>query len=167
MTLRRVALPEVSGRLWLSAMPGRAGRFREFLAAATAEGIGHVLCLAGPEELARTSPDYAAFLVAGELPWAWRDHPIEDFGVPADAAGFASAVAQAAALLRGGERLVLHCAAGIGRTGTAAICLLRELGLDQIQAEARVRAAGSEPETPEQRGFALGFRPALSGAGSS
>ncbi len=73
--------------------------------------------------------------------------------MPDDAAGFAACIAQTAALLQQGERVVLHCAAGIGRTGTAAQCLLLALGLDRAEAEARITAAGSHPETPEQRAF--------------
>lgn len=164
MILRRVALAEVPGGLWLAAMPGRDAPLAEFFSASADQRIGHVMCLAGGEELARKSPDYAARLAAGDLPWRWRACPIEDFSVPADPAAFAAAIAAAAALLRQGERLVLHCAAGIGRTGLAAICLLRELGLDQAEAEARIRAAGSGPETEEQRAFVRGFSGAAGSA---
>lgn len=160
MILRRVALPEVAGALFLTAMPGRDAPPGEFLRAAEAARIGHVLCLAGAGELAQKSPDYAALLAAGDLPWAWRSHPIEDFGIPGDAAAFAASLGKIATLLHDGEHVVLHCAAGIGRTGTAAICLLRTLGLEAADAESRVAKAGSHPETPEQRRFAAGFRPA-------
>ncbi|WP_421994749.1 protein-tyrosine phosphatase family protein [Roseococcus sp.] len=153
MTLRPVALAEVPGGLWLSAMPGRAAPLGDFLAATAAAKIGQVLCLAGDAEIAAKAPDYAALLASGDLPWIWRAHPIEDFGVPEDAAGFVACIAQTAALLRQGERIVLHCAAGIGRTGMAAQCLLLTLGLDRAEALARVTAAGSHPETARQRAF--------------
>ncbi len=154
MTLRRVALP--IGGLWLSAMPGRTAPLSDFLAVTAENRIGHVLCLTSEAEIAQRSPDYAALLVAGKLPWTWRTHPIADFGIPDDPADFATWISDGAALLRAGERLVLHCGAGIGRTGLAALCLLRALGLDREEAERRVRAAGSFPETAEQLAFSAG-----------
>ena len=57
------------------------------------------------------------------------------------------------AALRGGESVLLHCAAGIGRTGTAAACVLKQLGLDNDSALARVRQAGSNPENALQSGL--------------
>jgi hypothetical protein len=158
VTLRRVALPEVPGGLWLSAMPGRTAPLYDFLAATASLRIGHLLCLAGEAEIAARSPDYAALLASGDRPWNWQAHPIQDFGIPGDATDFAACLAEVAALLRDGERIALHCAAGIGRTGTAAQCLLLTLGLDRAAAEERVATAGSHPETPEQRGFVDRFR---------
>lgn len=158
MTLRPVALPEVPDRLFLAAMPGRADPLREFVAATAVERVGHILCLAGAEEIAKTSPDYAALLASGDAPWDWHTHPIADFGIPDDLAPFATRLSEMAMLLRGGERIALHCAAGVGRTGTAATCLLLMLGLGRAEADARIRAAGSHPETPEQRAFVDRFR---------
>ena len=159
MILRRVALPEVPGGLWLAAMPGRAAPLDETLAALEAERIGHVLCLAGEAEIVASSPDYGALLASGEHAWNWQAHPVPDFGIPGDAEGFAACIAATAALLREGGRVILHCNAGIGRTGTAAQCLLLELGLDRAVARQRVARAGSHPETREQRDFVERFRP--------
>jgi hypothetical protein len=158
--LRRVALPPgLPGALWLAGMPGRHAPLAGFLDAAAAAGIGHLLCLTALPEVAATSPDYAAALVAGTLPFAVHPHPIEDFATPADPGAFAAWTQRMAAKLRGGEHLALHCAAGIGRTGMVALCLLRACGLDAAAAAALVTAAGSHPETPAQRAFAAGFVP--------
>ena len=39
-----------------------------------------------------------------------------------------------------GEHLLMHCAAGIGRTGTMAVCLLMRLGIPRDEALAHVAA---------------------------
>jgi protein-tyrosine phosphatase len=48
---------------------------------------------------------------------------------------------------------LLHCAAGMGRTGTVAACLLKRLGLPKEEALERVRQAGSNPESAVQTGL--------------
>ena len=78
---------------------------------------------------------------------------MRDFGVPDNLLEFKSAVVDLCAALRAGESMVLHCAAGIGRTGTTAACLLKGLGLSTAQALKQVREAGSNPETAAQSGL--------------
>jgi len=49
--------------------------------------------------------------------------------------------------------VLVHCAAGIGRTGTVAACLLKRLGVPTAVALRRVREAGSNPESALQSGL--------------
>jgi hypothetical protein len=164
-TLRPLPLPPgVSGALFLTAMPGRFGPLEDFTAALALHGIGPVLCLAGEAEIAAKSPAYAALIAEAGLAGGLHAHPIPDFATPADEADFATWAGRAAERLRGGERAVLHCAAGIGRTGTVALCLLHLLGEAPARAEALVQAAGSGPETPAQRDFVARFRLSLRAA---
>jgi protein-tyrosine phosphatase len=123
----------------------------EWLAAMRAAGIGHVLCLNGAAEIALKSPAYAALLGSGAAPWQVHAYPIEDFSVPDDLGEFAAWLGVQVARLRAGETLLLHCGAGIGRTGMTALGLLGALGLPPAEAAARVYAAGSHPETEAQR----------------
>jgi len=159
--LRRVALPpDCPGALWLSAMPGRCGSLDDVRAALAANAIGHIGCLTSPAEIAAKSPAYAAARASGTIPTRLHDFPIADFATPEDIAAFFQWVTAMASLLRAGERLVVHCAAGIGRTGTAACCILMALGLPAPAANAAVRAAGSGPETAAQRALAATGPPA-------
>ena len=60
---------------------------------------------------------------------------------------------QIADAVRSGDTVVLHCAAGIGRTGSAAACVLKALGLPTDDALQRVRDAGSNPQNASQSGL--------------
>ena len=66
---------------------------------------------------------------------------------------FKPAVEQVARELQGGASVLLHCAAGIGRTGTMAACVLKQLGVPREEALWRVRDAGSSPESAVQSGL--------------
>ena len=79
--------------------------------------------------------------------------PIPDFSIPADPARFRERILNVAERLQDGQSILVHCAAGVGRSGTAAISILQSLGLDLVEATAWVKAAGSGPETDEQRNF--------------
>ncbi|RZU02965.1 protein-tyrosine phosphatase family protein [Rivibacter subsaxonicus] len=154
MGLRALPLPDaVSGRVWLGPMPGRLEPWPEFLDLARAAGLTQVLCLTPRDELARLSPAYDTAIRTGALPFAWQPLPMDDYGLAADAARFVAGIETAALALERGEVLLLHCAAGIGRTGTAAACLLKRLGLPTEQALRRVQQAGSNPQSALQSGL--------------
>jgi ADP-ribosyl-[dinitrogen reductase] hydrolase len=53
--------------------------------------------------------------------------------------------------LRRGERILIHCRGGLGRTGTVAAKLLIEVGLAPRDAINRVRAARPVPSKPPSR----------------
>jgi len=79
--------------------------------------------------------------VSSAFRWHWL--PVEDGGVPD--VGFESRWAVAGAELRGrlvaGERLLVHCRAGLGRTGVVAARLLVEFGMTPRRALIAVRRA--------------------------
>jgi protein-tyrosine phosphatase len=158
MSLRPLPLPpEVPGRLWLGAMPGRFESWDAFQQEALRTQLGLVVCLAPRAEMAELSPEYHAALVRGGLDWRWMNVPMRNFGLPEDPAGFRRDIATIAQDLRNGGSVLLHCAAGLGRTGSAAACLLKSMGLDAATALRQVRAAGSNPQNAEQSGLVHWF----------
>ena len=80
---------------------------------------------------------------ARRLGLTWMHLPIVDMSVPTTAfeRRWDSAGAELRDTLLGGEHIVLHCWAGLGRTGTIAAKLLVEFGLDPLEATYQVRAA--------------------------
>ncbi len=154
MTLRRVALtPEVPGSLWLSSMPGRRGSWSAFEAQARQAELGLVVCLTPRSEVQELSPTYHAALLRGGLPFVWMNLPMRDFGLPEDSDSFRREIERIALALRNGESVMLHCAAGIGRTGSAAACVLKALGRSTEEAVKHVRDAGSNPQSAQQSGL--------------
>ncbi|MEO7392550.1 MAG: tyrosine-protein phosphatase [Ramlibacter sp.] len=154
MALRSVSLPPgIAGSLWLGSMPGRFEPWTDFEATARESRLALVVALTSRSELAELSPAYHAAVSENTVPFRWLNLPMRNFGVPEDPAGFRREMNQIADALRRGDAVMLHCAAGIGRTGTAAACVLKALGLANDDALQRVLDAGSNPENAQQSGL--------------
>ncbi len=154
MSLRRVSLPpEIFGALWLGSMPGRFESWSAFEAQAQRAKLSLTVCLTPRSELAELSPAYHRAIVQGTVPFRWQNLPMPNFGVPEDPAAFRRDIQQIATALRNGDSVLLHCAAGMGRTGSTAACVLKALGLSTEEALERVRDAGSNPQNAQQSGL--------------
>lgn len=154
MALRPVILPPaVPGSLWLSSMPGRFSPWTAFENEARRADLALVVCLTPRDELAELSPAYHQAVAQGTVPFRWLNLPMPNFGLPEDPAGFRRDIGRIADDLRAGDSVLLHCAAGLGRTGTAAACVLKALGLAEEEALDRVRQAGSNPQNAQQSGL--------------
>lgn len=118
-----------------------------------------MISLASFDEIERKSPEYAHRLRAGGLPCIHSTFTIEDYGVPAlcERDAFVSLVRSIACDLQRERNVLLHCGAGIGRTGMVAACVLLKLGFSYEEAMSRVKAAGSCPERAEQHQFVKWF----------
>lgn len=148
---RAVELPDaVAGRLYLGSMPGRYEAFDDAWSTIVRHGVARVVCLVPPDELRDKSPRYARALDERKTPWKHESFPVEDLDAPADREAFWALAQKAARRLAAGETLLVHCAAGIGRSGTFAVCVLLALGLDADAARDAVRRAGSGPQNTAQ-----------------
>lgn len=154
-----VPVPGVPGRLWLCGKHA-VGLDPETLVAEVGEPAV-VVCLTERSELADRYPDYVDWLRRHEGSRT-RWFPIPDLHAP-PLEDLRPLLEDVAVLLRAGQRVVLHCAAGIGRAGTVAIAVLMTLGVAREEATALVAAhrpmAG--PEAGAQRDLLVALEASL------
>jgi protein-tyrosine phosphatase len=97
--------------------------------------VTHVVTLLAEREGAQKIGD--AVRHAG-LTWIWC--PLDNGQLPNErrTAELRPVIADLAALLVGGARIVIHCSAGVHRTGMFGYALLRHLGLEPAAARAKL-----------------------------
>ena len=149
----RVPLPAgVRGALFVCGKHA-IGRDHEAALAEVRGVTGHdpvVVCLVEPHELRGRYDAYVEWLdAAGPAAVCW---PVPDLHAP-PVETMLPFVDDLARRVCGGEALLIHCAGGIGRTGTTAVCLLMRLGVPRAEAEQIVALArpGAGPEVGAQR----------------
>lgn len=145
----RVPLPEgVPGRLWLCGKHAIGPDHEALLAEVGVPAT--VVCLTERHELADRYPAYVAWLDDPTSPSRW--FPIHDLHAP-DPDTMERFGGELVERLRDGDTLVVHCAAGKGRAGTTAVCVLLGLGMaldDALHTVAWARP-GAGPEVGVQR----------------
>lgn len=166
-----VDAPHWGGQIGMTLCPGRRdslslnGAWERDLAAdldvVCAWGPALVLTLVEDFEFARLGvPTFRTAVLERSL--EWRHLPIPDAGVP-DASfegAWRSVGEEVRAALRRGGRVLLHCRAGLGRTGMLAARILTELGMEPKAAIRAVRAARPGTiETAAQERHVLACRP--------
>jgi len=148
---RPVKLPaQIGGLLLLHHMPGRREPLVRVWQEIAEARIESIVSLAGPDETRKTAPEYANAIINGSVPCDRIEFAFPDYGVPDDPAGLYLLSRDLAERLRAGGRLLIHCGAGIGRTGMLAIAILLALGEPVDEARRVVADAGAEPVTSEQ-----------------
>ena len=147
-------------------MPGYYSGWANFEAELERVPVSSIVCLNSQPEIASKSPDYQAALESS-LTQAVHHFPIEEFSVPDDVPAFVAFVQSMAREIKDGERVLIHCAGGIGRTGIFSICLLVVLGADFECALDTTRSVGAYPESKAQMDFVEGLAPQLANRGSN
>ena len=148
---RSVNLPGgVRGELFLHSMLGRYEEFDAAVCEINNRKIDEVICLATMEEISLKSPLYENALQTRRYTWRQRMYSVPNFGVPSDKQGFLELTRNLARKLLSGEKLLIHCGGGIGRTGMLAVGLLMSLGMETDEARETVASAHSAPETATQ-----------------
>lgn len=135
------ALAVAGGILAIAPLPGRDGRYRDDLAHIADWKPALVISLTTAQELHAAG----AQAIGAHLQDAgtrWTRLPIPDLEAPGpDMEDAWHAVSRSAlAALQGGGRVLLHCKAGCGRSGMAALRLMIEAGEEAGPALARLRA---------------------------
>jgi len=139
---------ELPGKLYLHSMPGRYEPLQTAWLEIKRLGITRVICLASLEEIGRRSPDYAKALTEQTLPCRITHFPIADFDAPQDTNEFFLSARSVADSLRHGGNALVHCGAGMGRTGTFAIGVLLALGMCKRSADTRQKEAAQLGANP-------------------
>ncbi len=139
-----------AGRLLLHSIPGQREALEAIWDEAKREKVDAIVRLTEMHETRSRSPLYAAALESNTVPFTVLACEIPDHGVPTEPDEFWSLARDVASRLRGGEVILVHCNAGIGRTGTFAAAVVLALGHAVDAAVRAVSGAGSSPETEAQ-----------------
>lgn len=166
LRIDEVPAPGTPGFIGMTMCPGKKDPFAAFgvwdrdlgadLHAIRDWGASTIVTLLQEHEFALLGlADFEA-QVTGAFRWHWL--PIEDNNIPDS--GFEQLWASAGTDLRqrlvAGERVLLHCRAGLGRTGLIAARLLVELGTPPPQALVTVRQARpGTVQTAQQERYVL------------
>lgn len=150
----RIPLPAAAGSLWLC---GKHAIGPDPEGLITAIGATTVVCLTERRELADRYPDYVSWLDqhrGGRAVW----FPIPDLHAP-PLDRMLPFVDEIHGRIDQGEHLLAHCAAGIGRSGTLATCLLiaSGLGLDEALDVVAAHRPMAGPEVGAQRELVEAF----------
>ena len=155
MKIRKLNQNKTYGKIFLHSMPGRYEKWNELIKEVEKLNLHTIICLTSKLEIKEISPEYLRSVEEGKLGKInIIYHPVPDFGIPVkkNISDYESILMRTYQTLRAGN-ILIHCAGGIGRTGTFAVILLKIIGFSFEEALKITKGAGSNPETSEQLEF--------------
>ena len=178
---RQVQISDRSkSRIYLHSLPGLNEPLETCREEMWRCGITRVICLAPFSDIEDYSWSYAQAIKKNAEPWKYVLFEIPDFGIPDDRSRYLTFVREIADIIRETapsknhgkgaappqvpqtfpdeltenkktEHILIHCMAGVGRSGTFAVTLLLALGYPRDESVRRVQHIGSGPESKKQR----------------
>ncbi|PPC74528.1 protein tyrosine phosphatase [Pokkaliibacter plantistimulans] len=150
------------GRLYVMAKPVAGEWVDEEFASIARSGISLMVSLLEWHEASEVGLEQEA-LLAQRHGMEFRSYPVADRGLPADKVQFVGFIHDLLGQISAGAQVVVHCRAGIGRTGIVAASLLIAAGYSAGDAFALVSAKrGVEvPDTEEQQAWVTELAAAL------
>lgn len=141
-----------SSFLAVMARPTPGEWIEEEFAGIAAFGIDRVVSLLEPDEAEEMGLGEEKSLCEANR-MEFLPYPLRDRGVPSSVAEFSQFTRRLYETIRGGAATVVHCRAGIGRTGMVAAGVLLRCGFEPEEAFAHIaKARGvSVPDTDQQR----------------
>jgi len=155
------------GFLAIMAHPASSGDPAATLARVAAAGVQQVISLLEPEEAAALGLQREAQLAA-ENSMGFVSFPVPDMGLPESVEPFARLSLMLYRQVESGVNSLIHCRAGIGRSGLLAAAVLMHGGLDAPRAFAQVAGMRGAhlPETPAQGSWLARHGPAIVAPGA-
>jgi len=180
---RQVNISQISPCIvYIHSLPGFEKPMETFREEMWRCGITRIICLAPLSDVEDFSRGYIQAIRKGIDTWKYEIFEVPDFGIPEDRDAYLAFVSKIAGLIRnyGGsdptgssclqytmnrlvpsskesdpllEHILIHCIAGVGRSGTFTVILLLALGYPRDEAELMVKRIGSGPENSRQKEF--------------
>jgi protein-tyrosine phosphatase len=141
---------KIKGSLYFHSMPGRYEPLNASISEIKNKKINIVVSLTSLDEIREKAPEFANAIEKDSLQFERIEFPIIDFGVPKNTEAFLKLAKYLAEQLESGKKILIHCGAGIGRTGILAASILINMDINLQKTLEMIEKAGSKPETKEQ-----------------
>lgn len=140
-----------AGKVGITAKPDGGNRLEDEIKNLSAQHVDTLISLLEEEEIKELELEEEENCCR-QFDIEFIHFPIRDFGVPDDIAQFNNLIDEIGKRLRDGEKIVIHCRMGIGRSSLLAAGILVRCGMEATKAFGLISTARNVkvPETQEQ-----------------